>query len=142
VHLSKSRQKIAQRNEDPHQQGDQKMRRFTLSALAAVAVIASVSTVTSSANACSGAISTGLSVFMGSGACQLDDIHKDLGSPLNQFNPMQGGGFQAAGPPPVPQVRFGNVCATNVGAFPGPANPVGMQCFASTPYGMVPGVVM
>jgi hypothetical protein len=33
VDLGKSRQKMAQRNEDPHGQGDQKMRRFTLSAL-------------------------------------------------------------------------------------------------------------
>jgi hypothetical protein len=103
-----------------------------------------VSTVTSSANACPGAIATGLSIIVGDRACALDDVHKAVGSPLNQFNPMQGGGFQAAvsPPPPPPPVRFGSVCVTNVGAFPGPANPVGMQCFASTPYGMVPGVVM
>lgn len=45
--------------------------------------------------------------------------------------------------PPVSPAswNFGNVCYTQAGAFPGPINPIGMQCAAMTPWGMVPGIV-
>jgi hypothetical protein len=37
---------------------------------------------------------------------------------------------------------MGNRCATRVGAFFGPWNPVGAPCSAATPYGYAPGVVI
>jgi lipoprotein-anchoring transpeptidase ErfK/SrfK len=37
---------------------------------------------------------------------------------------------------------LGNWCATPVGAYPGPFNPVGLRCFANTPYGRYIGNVV
>ncbi len=74
----------------------------------------------------------------------LDDVHARLGAPLNQFNPLNQGGFQPA-QPPAPQFapRLGNFCATPQGVFgPGPLNPVGMPCHAPTPWGVFFGQVI
>jgi hypothetical protein len=47
------------------------------------------------------------------------------------------------GRPAAPPMAMGNRCATNVGAFYGPWNPVGTPCSAMTAWGSnVPGVVI
>jgi hypothetical protein len=55
------------------------------------------------AEACPGVIATVLN------DCALDDMHKAVGSPLNQLNPLNSGGFQPARPAPVPLVYTGPV---------------------------------
>src|SRR5689334_14728043 len=65
-------------------------------------------------------------------ADRLDGVHHNLGAPLNQLNPLSGGGdFRAATPqvpvpPQMPMSPMGNRCMTPVGVFgPGPFQPVG-----------------
>jgi lipoprotein-anchoring transpeptidase ErfK/SrfK len=45
-------------------------------------------------------------------------------------------------PSPEITARLGNLCATPVGAYPGPFNPVGLRCFANTPYGRYIGNIV
>jgi hypothetical protein len=132
-----------------------------LSRLVAVATVASVLGVTAvisvtPASACPGVIATVLN------NCALDDAHKALGSPLNNWPnvlglPQNGSGGvlpnnmplppivnNPMGQPPTfqPPVRMGNMCVTQAGAYPGPFNPVGISCMAATPWGPMPGQVM
>lgn len=98
------------------------------------------------AHACKGVIATVLN------RCELDTIHKAIGSPLNNLVPQAPIGAPAhSGPsmqppmqlpmqPPM-QMALGNVCVTNQGAVYGPANPIGSTCFVATPYGPIPGIV-
>jgi len=92
------------------------------------------------------------------GQCWLDDVHKQFGSPLNNWPTVVGlppngsGGIavppglqnfggpigQPASPPPPPQGMVGYKCATPVGWFWGPPNPVGSQCTAFAPNGAGP----
>src|SRR6266436_1081785 len=64
-----------------------------------------------------------------------DGVHKGLGNPLDQLNPIRPGGGFASAQGPAPGPVMGNRCATPVGAYWGPFNPVGMACGANTPYG-------
>jgi hypothetical protein len=123
------------------------MKKY-ISVLAAVLVIGSAGVATTSAYAgCSpGFIADVLcqtGVINQSTANTLDGVHAAIGAPLNQLNPLQGGGFQPQPMlQPTPPVRLGNVCVTNVGGYPGPFNPVGTPCQAMTPYGLAVGQVM
>lgn len=53
----------------------------------------------------------------------LGGIYARLGNPLDRLNPIQNGGFIPA--IPIPSLAMGNRCVAQVGAFPGPSNPVG-----------------
>jgi hypothetical protein len=106
------------------------------------------------AQACPGVIATIV------GHCELDDLHKAIGSPLNrlvQQNPIGAPAQQQPAPiqmvatiaPPMagpigipPGISpMGSMCVTQVGAFPGPMNPIGSPCQAMTIYGPVVGMV-
>ncbi len=73
-------------------------------------------------------------------AQQLDNIHRGVGRPLNNFNPLQQRGFGATtGRHGVP---MGNRCYTPAGVSDfGESNPLGAPCSMWTPYGAVQGRV-
>ncbi len=93
--------------------------------------------------ACSGVGAQILDTFTGGtgAACALDDVHRAIGSPLNQLNPLNRGGVPGGGvpvpmggvpfPPPAPiGFGMGNFCATPVGVFgPGAPGPIGSPCW-------------
>jgi hypothetical protein len=109
-------------------------RKFAiLSAVLAAIAFAAPLSVSSSAQACPGVIATMLN------NCQLDEIHRAVGSPLNQLVPQIP---QPAAPAPIspayvpgPQMQMAMqpmpYCATPVGTFllpPAPA-PNGAPCW-------------
>jgi hypothetical protein len=69
-----------------------------------------------------------------------------VGRPANPGLAVGGGtgpnGYEVPRTAPMPQVVYGNRCATPVGAYFGPINPVGMPCGAMTPYGFYEGRVI
>jgi hypothetical protein len=62
---------------------------------------------------------------------------------LPQSYPAPQASAPAQAGPQVPQQmpRMGNICVTNAGVYPGPWNPVGSPCNATTPYGLMFGRV-
>ena len=63
------------------------------------------------------------------------------GLPAQNAGMPSGGGFVPRNNGSIGPV-FGNACATPVGVFFGPMNPVGMPCNATTPFGLAFGTVV
>jgi hypothetical protein len=125
------------------------MKTFTLlGALAVIGVGTSTLMVPAVAGGLIGDIVNGFVPGAGTALDSLNDRIRKGQSDQSFYNQVTGGYWNGIGeaapqasPAPPPPV-MGNRCATPVGAYFGPFNPVGMPCGANTPYGFYSGTVI